>query len=191
MLYSAVLLAASLIASTSAQSPFPLDGWVLQLPTRTGNTAENDVDAVSMPALQTYSSDAFKLSDDGGLTFKAVWGGNQTPGTNYTRTEFYETPDWPLASGTHRMKGEYKIDNVPKNQQRLSFNQILFLDQVNLANSRSYLKCIYDEGKGIRCIYELNEWLDVSFLIFNNIRLRQTTNSARGLRLKLQCLPTL
>lgn len=71
MIFATSLIASVLISSTAAQSPFPLDGWVIQLPTRTGDTGATDVDFVTMPELQTYSSDALKLTPDGtGLSFK-------------------------------------------------------------------------------------------------------------------------
>jgi len=157
---SFVALALSVSAQTAP--PFDLTNWVLQLPTNVKNVP-NDIDEFSAPELLTYNSSYFfKNSEKTAYVFRPTVEGFRSPGTNNTRVEMYEIDQWNLNNGTHRMSSRLSIDHVPTVRGRVSYSQILFENKVNLADSRSYLKCMWDRVEGMICIYELTEQFTIA-----------------------------
>lgn len=92
-----------------------LQDWYLTLPTG----SEGEPEDVQQPDLQTYSSEYFRMNDDGdGVVFRANAGGVTTENSEYPRSELREMTGgehaaWSNTTGTHTLEVREAITEVP------------------------------------------------------------------------------
>lgn len=154
--------------------------WKITFPVADeGDDDDDDGPLEWFPINEREYAPYFVRNDDGTLTFRAPVDGVTTSKSGYPRTEFREMDEdgnraaWSSRTGTHRMRGRFRVTELPDGKDEVVPAQIHddIDDVVMIVVSGSDIFLSESKGPGqgsnrrlIATGYKLGDWVDFEFL---------------------------